>query len=102
LATKKRKKRKKSRIDQILASACCPRQNEHIDIKRDAYNHVKVILQRCQKGQKSVVAVLLLLLFCHTFYFHAISQELFIIILIVIIIIMFVYWRLSNATNIEQ
>jgi len=23
-------KRKKSRIDQILASVCCPRQNEHI------------------------------------------------------------------------
>ena len=44
-------KRKKSRIDQILESACCPRQNEHIDIKRVAYNHVAAILQRCQKGQ---------------------------------------------------
>ena len=42
-----------------------------------------------KKDKKSVVAVHLLL-FCHTFYFHAISQELFIII-IVIIIIMFVY-----------
>ena len=45
-------KRKKSRIDQILASACCPRQNEYIDIKRVAYNHVAAILQRCQKARK--------------------------------------------------
>ena len=45
-------KRKKNRNDQILASACCPRQGEHIDIKRVAYNHVTAILQRCQKGQK--------------------------------------------------
>jgi len=49
------KNERKSRIDQILASACCPRQNEHIDIKRVAYNHVAAILQRCQKGRKSVV-----------------------------------------------
>jgi len=40
------KKRNKSGIDH------CPRQNEHIDIKTVAYNHVTVILQRCQKGQK--------------------------------------------------
>ena len=39
----------KSRIDQILASACCPRQNEH---NRCAYNHVTIILQRCQKNNK--------------------------------------------------
>jgi len=39
------KKQKKSGIDQILTSACCPRQNEHIDIKRVAYNHVMAILQ---------------------------------------------------------
>jgi len=54
------KKRNKSRIDQILALACCPRQNEHRDIKRVAYNHVTTILQRCQKGQKCVVFLLLL------------------------------------------
>jgi len=69
------KKGMKRGIDQILtsASACCPRQYEHIDIKRVAYNHVTAILQRCQNGQKCVV----LLLLRHTFYFHAISQELF-------------------------
>jgi len=44
-----------------LASACCPRQNEHIDIKKVAYNHVTAILQRCQKGQKCVILFLL----CH-------------------------------------
>ena len=43
-----------------MASACCPRQNEHIDIKRVAYNHVEAILQRCQKGQKCVLLLLLL------------------------------------------
>ena len=47
----------------------------HKDIKKVAYNHVAAILQRCQKGQKCVVLLLLFLL-CHTFYFHAISQEL--------------------------
>ena len=51
----------------------------HKDIKKVAYNHVAAILQRCQKGQKCVVLLLLflllLLLLCHTFYFHAISQE---------------------------
>jgi len=45
-------KRKKSRTDQILTSVCCPQQNEHIDTKRVAYNHVTAILQQCQKGQK--------------------------------------------------
>ena len=55
-----------------MASECCPRQNEHIDIKRVAYNHVTAILQRCQKGQKCVVVVLLLPL-RNTFYFQAIS-----------------------------
>ena len=65
-------KRKKSGIDKILTSACCTRQNEHIDIKRIAYSHVMAILQRCQKGQKCV----LLLPIRHTFYFDAISQEL--------------------------
>jgi len=65
-------KRKKSRIDQILTSACRHRQNEHTDIKTVAYNHVTAILQRCHKGQKCVVLLLLLfLLLCHTF-FHAI------------------------------
>ena len=44
----------------------------YIYIKKVAYNHVTAILQRCQEGPKSV----LLLLLCHTFYFHAISQEL--------------------------
>ena len=34
-----------SGIDQMLTSACCPRQNEHIDIKRVACNHVTAILQ---------------------------------------------------------
>ena len=43
----------------------------YIYIKKVAYNHVTAILQRYQKGPKSVV-----LLLCHTFYFHAISQEL--------------------------
>jgi len=38
-----------------LASARCPRQNEHTDIETVAYNHVAAILQRCQKGQKCVV-----------------------------------------------
>ena len=38
-----------------------------------ASDHVTAILQRCQNGQKCVV----LLLLCHTFYFDAISQELF-------------------------
>jgi len=68
------KKRKKSGFDKILTPACCPRQNEYIDIKRVAYNHVAAISQRCQKGQKCVV--LLLLPLRHTFYFHAISQKL--------------------------
>jgi len=44
-------KRKKSVIDQILASTCFSRQNEHIDIKRVAYNHVTAILQRCQRAK---------------------------------------------------
>ena len=51
---------------------CCPRQNEHTDIKKVANNHVTDILQRCQKGQNFV----LLLPLRHTYYFHAISQEL--------------------------
>jgi len=42
----------------------------YIYIKKVAYNHVAAILQRCQKGPKSVV------LLCHTFHFQAISQEL--------------------------
>ena len=42
-------KRKKSRIDQILTSACCPRHYEHIDIKRVAYNHVTAILPKRPK-----------------------------------------------------
>jgi len=63
----------KSRIDQILASVCCPRQNEHIDIKKVAYNHVTTVLQRCQKAKK---CVLLFLLLCYTFYFYTISEEL--------------------------
>jgi len=70
------KNERKAELIKILASACCPRQIEHIDIKRVAYNHVTAILQRCQKGQKCVVFLLLFLLFCHTCYFHAISQEL--------------------------
>jgi len=45
-------KRQKSGIDQILTSACCPRQNEHTYIKTVAYNHIAAILQRCQKGKK--------------------------------------------------
>jgi len=69
-------KRNNSGIDQILTSSCCTRQNKHTDIKTVAYNHVTAILQRCQKGQKRVVFLLLFLLLSHTFYFHAISQEL--------------------------
>ena len=59
-----------------MISACCPGHNEHIDIKKVANNHVTDILEyldRCQKGQNFVVLFLLLR---HTFYFHAISQEL--------------------------
>jgi len=48
-----------------LTSACCPRQNEHINIKRVAYNHVTAILQRWQKRQKCV----LLLPLRRTFFF---------------------------------
>ena len=40
-------------VDQILTSACCRRQNEHIDIKRVACYHVTAILQRCQNSQKT-------------------------------------------------
>jgi len=61
-------KRKKSGIDQILTSACYPRQNESTDIKTVAYNHVTAILQRCQRGQKCVVLLLFLLLLCHTLF----------------------------------
>ena len=48
------KKRKKSRIDQILTSACCPRQSEHIDIKRVAYivnivDRRRSSLSRCER-----------------------------------------------------
>ena len=60
-------KRKKSRIDQVLTSACCPRQYEHIDIKKVANNLVTAILERCQKGQNFVVLLLLLLLFTRDF-----------------------------------
>jgi len=67
-------KQKKSEIDQILTSVCCPGQNEHRDIKKVANNHVTDILDRCQKGQNFVVLFLLLL--GHTFCFHTISQEL--------------------------
>ena len=56
------KKGKKSGIDQILTSACCPQQYEYIDIKRVAYNHVTAILQWCQNGQKCAVVLLLILL----------------------------------------
>jgi len=61
-------KRKKSGIDQILTPACCPRLNEHTDIKTVAYNHVTAILQRCQTGQKCVG-----LLLCHTLFPHDFS-----------------------------
>jgi len=44
-------KRKKSGIGQKLTSACCPRQIEHIDIKKVANNHVTAILKRCQKAR---------------------------------------------------
>jgi len=60
-------KRKKSGIDQVLTSACCPRQYEHIDIKKVANNLVTAILERCQKGQNFVVLLLLLLLFTRDF-----------------------------------
>ena len=66
-------KRNKSGIDRILTSMCCPRQYEHIDIKKVANNHATDILDRYQKGQNFVVLFLFL---GHTFYFHAVSQEL--------------------------
>jgi len=64
-------KQKKSEIDQILTSVCCPGQNEHRDIKKVANNHVIDILDRCQKGQNFVALFLLLL--GHTLFPHDFS-----------------------------
>jgi len=61
-------------MDQILVSVCCPPQNEHIDIKKVANNHVGIILKRRRKCPK--IHVLLLLLLRHTFFVQAVSQEL--------------------------
>ena len=59
--------RKAESIEQVLTSACSTWQ-------KVASNHVTAILERSQKSQNFVV----LLLLRHTFYFHAISQELLI------------------------
>jgi len=52
------RKTKEKGIDQILASACCPRQYVHIDVKKVAYNHVTAILQQCQEDHNYVVLLL--------------------------------------------
>ena len=61
-----RKTKKKCGIDQILTSACCPQQNEHVDIKKVACNHVTAILERCHKA-KNISLFFLLLLFVKLF-----------------------------------
>ena len=66
------KERKRSGIGQILTSACCSQQHEHIDIKKAANNHVTTILERCQRPKKVSFFFLLFV----TLYFHATSQEL--------------------------
>ena len=50
----------------ILVPVCCPPQNEHIYIKKDANSHVEGTLKRRQKRLK--IHVLLLLLLRHTFF----------------------------------
>ena len=60
------KQKKKCGIDQILTSACCPQQNEHVDIKKVACNHVTAILERCHKA-KNISLFFLLLLFVRLF-----------------------------------
>jgi len=55
-------------MDQILVSVCCHPQNEHIDIKKVANNHVRVIFKRRRKCPKIHVLLLLLLLLRHTFF----------------------------------
>ena len=66
-------------VDQTLVSACCPRQNEHTDIKKVANSHVlrPTILKRYQNTLKIVVFLFLpLFLLRCTFCFHAVSEEL--------------------------
>jgi len=65
----------KDRMDQILASVCCPPQNEHIDIKKVANSYVGVTVKRRQKRPK-IHVLLLLLLLLHTFFVQAVSLEL--------------------------
>jgi len=63
------KKRKKSGIDQIMMPACCPRQNEHINIKNKMHTTMsRPFYSDEKKAKKSVVLR-------RTFYFHTISEE---------------------------
>jgi len=81
------KKRKKSRINQVLTSACCPRQNEHIDIKRVATTMSRPFYNDAKKATNVsfiiiiiiIVVVVIFFFFFFLFvtlFFHAISQDL--------------------------
>ena len=55
-------------MNQILASVCCPSQNEHIEINNVANSHVGVILKRRQNAQKFIIFFFFFIIFFVTLF----------------------------------